>query len=171
MTEEARATLRQTAQTRPGRANWLALAAFLALCFAVAAIGGAVTRSSVDTRYPSLAKPAFTPPDGVFAPVWTTLYAMMALAAWLVWRRIGWQGGALLLFFVQLALNLLWSILFFGLQLVGLALVDIVVLVIVIALTTIAFWPVDRRAGLLFVPYLVWVVYAGTLNGAIWHLN
>jgi translocator protein len=137
----------------------------------VAGIGGAVTRTSVDTWYTILAKPAFTPPDWVFGPVWTVLYAMMALAAWLVWRRIGWQGSALLLFFVQLALNLLWSILFFGLQLVGLALVDIVVLVIMIALTTIAFWRVDRRAGLLFVPYGIWVAYAGILNGAIWHLK
>jgi translocator protein len=137
----------------------------------VAGIGGAVTRTSVETWYPTLARPAFTPPDWVFGPVWTVLYAMMALAAWLVWRRIGWQGSALLLFFVQLALNLLWSILFFGLQLVGLALVDIVVLVIVIALTTIAFWWVDRRAGLLFVPYGIWVAYAGILNGAIWHLK
>jgi tryptophan-rich sensory protein len=118
-----------------------------------------------------LAKPAFSPPDGVFGPVWTVLYATMALAAWLVWRRIGWQGGALVLFFVQLGLNLLWSILFFGLQLVGLALIDIVVLVIVIAMTTIVFWRVDWRAGLLFVPYLIWVGYAATLNGAIWHLN
>jgi translocator protein len=171
LTEEARATLRQTAPTRPGRANWLALAAFLALCFAVAAIGGAVTRSSVDTWYATLAKPAFTPPDWVFAPVWTALYAIMALAAWLVWRRVGWQGGAMYLFFAQLALNLLWSILFFGLQLVGLALVDIVVLVVLIALTAVAFWRVDRRAGLLLVPYLLWVLYATALNGAIWRMN
>jgi translocator protein len=149
----------------------MALLAFLAVCFVVAGIGGAVTRTSVDTWYPTLAKPAFTPPDWVFGPVWTVLYAMMALAAWLVWRRTGWQGWALTLFFVQLALNLLWSILFFGLRLVGLAMVDIVVLVIVIALTTIAFWRVDRRAGLLFVPYLIWVIYAGALNGAIRHLN
>jgi translocator protein len=171
LTERARATLRHTASTRHGRATWFALLAFLAVCFVVAGIGGAVTRTSVETWYPTLARPAFTPPDWVFGPVWTVLYAMMALAAWLVWRRIGWQGSALLLFFVQLALNLLWSILFFGLQLVGLALVDIVVLVIVIALTTIAFWWVDRRAGLLFVPYGIWVAYAGILNGAIWHLK
>jgi translocator protein len=147
------------------------LAAFLALCFAVAAISGAVTRASVDTWYPTLAKPAFTPPDWVFAPVWTALYATMALAAWLVWRRVGSQGGAMYLFFAQLALNLLWSILFFGLQLVGLALIDIVVLVVLIALTTVAFWRIDRRAGLLLVPYLLWVVYATALNGAIWRMN
>jgi tryptophan-rich sensory protein len=152
-------------------ANWIGLTAFLVACFAVATIGGVVTQASVDTWYPTLAKPAFTPPDRVFGPVWTVLYAMMAVAAWLVWRRIGWHGGALVLFFVQLALNLLWSILFFGLQLVGLALVDITVLVVLIALTTVAFWRIDRRAGLLLVPYLLWVVYASALNGAIWLMN
>ena len=152
-------------------ANWVALAAFLAVCFAVAGIGGAVTATSVDTWYPTLAKPAFTPPDRLFGPVWTVLYAMMALAAWLVWRQVGWQASALLLFFAQLALNLLWSVLFFGLQRVGLALVDIAVLVVLIALTTIAFWRIDRRAGLLFVPYLLWVAYASALNGAIWRMN
>lgn len=156
---------------RHSRASWIALLAFLAVCFAVAGIGGAVTATSVDTWYPTLAKPAFTPPDAVFGPVWTVLYAMMALAAWVVWRRVDWQGWALYLFFAQLALNLLWSILFFGLQLVGLALVDIVVLVVLIALTTAAFWRVDRRAGLLLVPYLLWVVYASALNGAIWRMN
>jgi tryptophan-rich sensory protein len=156
----------------PGRAaNWIALTAFLVACFAVATIGGVVTQASVDTWYPTLAKPAFTPPDWVFGPVWTVLYAMMALAAWLAWRRIGWQGWALVLFFAQLALNLLWSILFFGLHLVVLALVDIVVLVLLIALTTVAFWRIDRRAGLLLVPYLLWVVYASALNGAIWRMN
>jgi tryptophan-rich sensory protein len=162
---------RQRESMQGRAADWIALLAFLAICFAVAGIGGAVTRTSVDTWYPMLAKPAFTPPAWVFAPVWTALYAMMALAAWLVWRRVGWQGWALVLFFAQLALNLLWSILFFGRQLVGLALVDIVVLVVLIALTTIAFWRIDRRAGLLLVPYLVWVVYASVLNGAIWHMN
>lgn len=163
--------VRHTASTRRGRASWIALLAFLAVVFAVAGIGGAVTRTSVDTWYPTLAKPAFTPPGWVFAPVWTALYAMMALAAWLAWRQVGWQNGAIYLFFVQLALNLLWSILFFGLQQVGLALAEIVVLIVLIAMTTIAFWRIDRRAGLLFVPYLLWVVYAGALNGAIWRMN
>ena len=153
------------------RANWIGLLAFLAVCFAVAGIGGRVTATSVETWYPTLAKPGFTPPDWIFGPIWTVLYAMMAVAAWLVWRRIGWQGPTLYLFFAQLALNLLWSILFFGLQLVGLALLDIVVLVVLIALTTVAFWRIDRPAGMLLVPYLLWVVYAGALNGAIWRMN
>ena len=153
------------------RANWITLLGFLALCFAVAGIGGAVTATSVETWYRTLMKPAFTPPDRVFGPVWTTLYAMMALAAWLVWRRIGWRDQALRLFFAQLALNLAWSILFFGLHLVGLALVDIVVLLVLIAATTLAFWRINRWAGLLLVPYLLWVAYATALNGAIWLMN
>jgi translocator protein len=144
---------------------------FLTVCFAVAAIGGMVTATSVDTWYPTLAKPAFTPPDRVFGPIWTALYAMMALAAWLVWRRVGWGARALWLFFAQLALNLAWSVLFFGWQRIGLALVDMALLLALIALTLVAFWRIDRRAGLLLVPYLFWVAYASALNGAIWLMN
>jgi translocator protein len=95
----------------------------------------------------------------------------MALAAWLVWRRVGWRDPALGLFFAQLALNLAWSVLFFGLQRVGAALGEILLLLALIAATTLAFWRIDRRAGLLFVPYLLWVGYASLLNGAIWLLN
>jgi tryptophan-rich sensory protein len=153
------------------RASWIALLVFLTVCFAVAAIGGMVTATSVDTWYPTLAKPAFTPPDRVFGPVWTALYAMLALAAWLVWRRVGWGAWALWLFFAQLALNLAWSVLFFGWQRIGLALVDMALLLALIALTLVAFWRIDRRAGLLLVPYLLWVAYASALNGAIWLMN
>ena len=95
----------------------------------------------------------------------------MALAAWLVWRRVGWRVLALGLCFVQLALNLAWSILFFGLQLIAAALADILLLVALIAATALAFWRVDRRAGLLLLPYLLWVGYASLLNGAIWLMN
>ena len=153
------------------RASWIALLAFFGVCFAVAGIAGVVTATSVDTWYPTLAKPAFTPPDRVFGPVWTALYAMMALAAWLAWRRVGWEGRALRLFFAQLGLNFAWSVLFFGWQLIGLALVDIALLLVLIGLTAVAFWRIDRRAGLLLAPYLLWVAYAGALNGAIWLMN
>ena len=160
-------------RTRQGARSGLVLVGFLVLCFAVAGIAGAVTSSSVETWYPTLEKPAFTPPDWVFGPVWTALYAMMALAAWLVWRRTGWSGGrnALGLFLGQLALNLAWSVLFFGLQQVGWALVEIVVLLALILATTMAFFRIDWRAGALLVPYLLWVGYAGALNAGIWALN
>ena len=114
-----------------------------------------------------------TPPDWLFGPVWTVLYIMMAVAAWLVWRsgdRVRAQD-ALYLFAVQLALNLAWSLLFFGLRDPALALVEVVGFWIAIAATTRAFWPLDRRAGLLMLPYLAWVGFAALLNAAIWWLN
>jgi tryptophan-rich sensory protein len=155
----------------PAGKDWLVLIALLALCFAVAGIGGFVTATSVESWYPTLAKPGFTPPDWVFGPVWGALYAMMALAAWLVGRRVGWRDRVLGLFFAQLALNLAWSVLFFGLQLIGAALAEILLLLALLAATTLAFWRIDRRAGLLFVPYLLWVGYASLLNAAIWLMN
>ncbi|MDZ3838241.1 MAG: TspO/MBR family protein [Rhodospirillales bacterium] len=155
------------------RSDLLGLAGFLLACFAVAAAAGAVTADSVATWYPTLNKPAFTPPDWVFAPAWTVLYAAMAVAGWRVWRKVGFAGGrnALTLFAIQLLLNGVWSFLFFGAHEIGIALIDIVVLLLVIAATTAAFWRIDRIAGLLFVPYLLWVGYATALNAGIWLAN
>ncbi len=162
-----------SAPARSSRRDIFALAGFAIVCFAVSAIGGAVTAGSVETWYPTLDKPGFTPPDWLFAPVWTALYAAMAVAGWLVWRKVGFAGGrlALTLFAVQLALNCSWSILFFGAHETGAALVDIVALWVVILAATVVFWRIDRLAGLLFVPYLLWVGYAAALNGAIWLRN
>ena len=113
------------------------LLAFIALCLAVAAAGGAVTASSVGTWYAGLAKPAFNPPNWVFAPVWTALYLMMAVAAWRVWRRRGapLAHPALAMWALQLALNLCWSHVFFGARLIGAALAEIAVLLAAIAVT------------------------------------
>ena len=158
---------------RSRRDDLIGLAGFLLACFAVAGAAGAVTADSVATWYSTLNKPAFTPPDGVFAPVWTALYAAMAVAGWRVWRKVGFAGGrtALGLFAVQLLLNGAWSFLFFGAHRIGAALVEIVVLWLVIAATTIAFWRIDRIAGFLFFPYLLWVGYATALNAGIWLAN
>lgn len=155
------------------RRDIFALGGFAIVCFAVSGIGGAVTAGSVDTWYPTLNKPAFTPPDWLFAPVWLALYAAMAFAGWRVWRKVGFTGGrlALSLFAVQLALNGTWSILFFGAHEIGAAFMDIVLLCFVILAASVVFWRIDRLAGLLFVPYLLWVGYAAVLNGAIWLLN
>ena len=155
------------------RTVWLTFFGFVLACFAVSAIGGAVTATSVGTWYRELNKPGFTPPDGVFAPVWTTLYAMMAVAAWRVWRRVGFAGGrnALTLFGVQLAFNLAWSFLFFGFQAIGWAFAEILLLWGLILATIRVFVRIDRAAGLLLVPYLLWVTYAAALTGTIWHLN
>ncbi len=147
--------------------KWLVLAGLLVLCLAVGSGAGYLTAQSVVTWFPTLVKPSFNPPSWLFAPVWTTLYIMMAVAAWLVWLR----KGSLILFYVQLALNFAWSLLFFGLHSPAMALVDIVALWIAIFLTLVSFWKIDRRAGWLLVPYLAWVSFASVLNASIWWLN
>jgi translocator protein len=147
--------------------KYFALAAFLILCLAVGGGAGFLTAQSVVTWFPTLVKPSFNLPSWLFAPVWTTLYIMMAVAAWLVWLR----KGSLALFYVQLALNFTWSLLFFGLHSPVMALVDIVTMWVLILLTLLGFWKVDARAGWLLVPYLAWVSFASVLNASIWWLN
>lgn len=136
-------------------------------------IGGFVTANSVDTWYQTLQKPPFSPPDWIFAPVWTALYVLMAIAAWRVWRHrpsdVRWW--ALAAFFVQLGFNLAWSLIFFGQQQIGLALVEIVVLLIVIVATSFLFWHIDRLAGALMAPYALWVAFASALNASLCLLN
>jgi tryptophan-rich sensory protein len=123
--------------------------------------------------YASLAKPPWTPPSAVFAPVWTTLYVLMGVAAWLVWQRAGFggAGAGLIWFLVQLVLNALWSYLFFGLHHIDLALIDIVALWAAILVVTLLFWRTDWRAGALMLPYLTWVAFASALNFALWRMN
>ncbi len=161
------------ASNRPNLRSVLGLLVCLALCFAVSGLGGLITAQSVGTWYQELAKPAFNPPDWIFAPVWTTLYLLMAIAAWQVWRRAGLRDGrsALVVFGVQLALNLGWSATFFGLRMPGLALIVVLVLLASIVLTIHLFWKADRLAGALLVPLLAWVGFATVLNAAIWRLN
>jgi tryptophan-rich sensory protein len=151
----------------------IGLLAFIILCLVVSGIGGAITATSVGTWYQTLEKPPFNPPDWVFAPVWTTLYILMAIAAWRVWRGRSFEvmGKALAVFAVQLGLNLAWSFLFFGLQRIDLALVEIVILLCTIITNMVMFWRIDRPAGLLFGPYAVWVTYAAVLNASLWLLN
>ena len=158
---------------RTAAAEAAGFAASLLLCFAAAGVGGLFTASSVFDWYPALAKPAWTPPDSVFAPVWSVLYFMMAISAWLVWRRDAApaRSGALVLFAVQLALNVGWSACFFGLRRPGLALVEIVLLLAAIVATIDAFRRVSRIAAVLLLPYLAWSAFATILNGAVWWLN
>ena len=165
---------REVAVTSPGKGRQLAmLLFFLVICFGTAGVGAALTAVSVRTWYQTLSKPAWTPPDWVFGPVWTMLYMMMALAAWLVWRRTGWSTGrtALGLFAAQLALNAVWSPLFFSLHSPGIALVDILLLWAAIAATLWSFRRISALAASLLVPYLMWVSYATALNCAIWRMN
>ena len=141
------------------------------LCLAVGALGGWVTATSVKTWYPLLSKPGFTPPDWLFGPVWTALYVLMGIAAWRVWRADAKARNALAVFVVQLALNLAWSVVFFGLRKIGAAVAVIVLLEAAILTTMAAFWRVDRSAAALLLPYALWVAFATVLNIAVWRLN
>jgi translocator protein len=152
-----------------------ALAASVALCFTAAAIGSVAVTRTIETWYVALHKPSWNPPNWLFAPVWTTLYLLMAISAWLIWRNRDASPTqarlALWLFLIQLALNAAWSWIFFAFMLPGAALVEIVVLWIVILATIIAAWPISRTASLLLVPYLGWVTFASVLNATLWRLN
>lgn len=152
---------------------WGSLAIFVLFCFLVEIIGGIWTRESVMTWYPQLSKPFWTPPSWVFGPVWTTLYVMIAVSGWLIYRSepSAMRSKALVFYGIQLALNFIWSFLFFSLQNPALALIDIAFLVVAILLTIVNAWPVNRVAGWLLFPYLVWVLYAASLNMGIWILN
>ena len=152
------------------RRDALALVGWLALTFLAALTGVFVTTGG---WYASLVKPAWNPPGWLFGPVWTLLYSMMGVAAWMVWQRGGWTGQRrpLSLYVVQWALNALWTPLFFGLHRPGLALSEIVVLLFAVLTTLTSFWRVRRIAGALLVPYMLWIAFAATLNFAIWRLN
>jgi tryptophan-rich sensory protein len=148
------------------------LLGWLLLAFAAAALG-AVASVSAASFYRELDLPGWAPPGSVFGPVWTVLYAMMGVAAWLVWREAGFRnaGGALALFVVQLAVNALWSWLFFAWRMGLAAFVDIVTLWVLLVMTIVAFWRVQRWAGALLLPYLAWVSFAAVLCYAIWQRN
>ena len=144
------------------------LLVFLVVTFGAAAFGA---QFMPGPWYAELVKPAWTPPNWIFGPVWTALYVMIALSAWLVWRAEPRFGLPLGLWFAQLGLNTIWSWLFFGLERPGLAAIDIVVLLATIVATAYVFARVSRTAALLLLPYALWVGFASALNVAIWRLN
>lgn len=139
----------------------------------LAAALGARASISASSFYADLVLPAWAPPASLFGPVWTALYAMMALAAFLVWRERGWRAAApaLTLYLLQLGINALWSWLFFGWKLGGLAFADILLLLALIVTTLVAFWRVHKLAACLLLPYLAWVSFASVLNYAVWQAN
>lgn len=151
--------------------EYLALAVALGASFGAAALGSSATVRGLREWYPSLRKPRWNPPNAVFGPVWTVLYLAMAVAAWLAWRTGAGVTLALSLFAAQLALNVAWSVVFFGLRQVRAGFVVIVCLWLAIAVTLVVFASIDPVAGALFVPYLAWVTFASFLNGAIARLN
>jgi tryptophan-rich sensory protein len=151
----------------------IALVVVLVACFAASAIGGALTRPNLDW-YATLTKPSFAPPNAVFPIVWTILYAMMAGAAWLVWRSAGDEGDkktALVWFGIQLAINVLWSFAFFWLHSPPFGFGVIMALIVAILITLILFDRVSRPAALMLIPYLLWVGFAAGLNFTLWVLN
>lgn len=173
MAQQTESPSAQTPNPRRGVRASLMLLVFIGVCFAAAAVGSSVTTPALDDWYANLNKPDWNPPNAVFGPVWSVLFLLMAMAGWLIWKRRGFvdSGLPLSLFAVQLAFNVLWSVLFFGLRNPGLAFADVVCLWLAIAATLVSFWRVRPLAGALLVPYLGWVSYAAALNVAIWQLN
>jgi tryptophan-rich sensory protein len=153
-----------------GVKEWIGLLVSLVICFAVAGLGSLATTPNIPTWYATLNKPSWNPPNWLFGPVWTALYAMMAVAVWLVWKKTGWNT-AVIIFAVQLALNLAWSFIFFGFHQPGLAFLEIVLLWLAIAATILMFFQVSTVAASLLIPYLLWVSFAAALNFTIWRLN
>lgn len=150
----------------------LGLAGWLAASFVTGGIG-AVASASAASFYGGLAQPSWAPPAWVFGPVWTVLYILMGVAAWLVWREHGFRGAAvaLRLYVAQLVANALWTWIFFAWHQGALSLAEIVVLWLLIAGTLLAFWRLHRLAALLLVPYLAWVSFATALTFSLWRLN
>lgn len=145
------------------------------ICLAVGYLSGMVTRASITTWYPTLVKPSFNPPNWIFAPVWTSLYVMMGVAAGLIWNQITTQKvavtKALQIFAIQLILNALWSYLFFGLHNLMLATIEVVLLWLMIFETYSQFAKINKTASYLMLPYLAWVSFASVLTASIWWLN
>jgi tryptophan-rich sensory protein len=152
--------------------RWGGLILWLLVSLAAGGAGALATRQAREF-YGALVKPSWAPPGWLFGPVWTVLYVLMGVAAWLVWRRAGWSGarGALTLFVVQLVVNAAWSWIFFAWRHGALALADIVVLVALIVATMIAFARVNGLAAALLLPYLGWVMFATALTYSIWRAN
>ena len=153
--------------------NTVPLVFFLTVCLGVSAVGGWITQTSVNDWYQTLAKPPMNPPDWVFAPTWITLYVMMAVAGWRVWLRPenSLRRMAMVAFAIQLMLNLIWSFIFFGAKSPGFAAIEIVLLWISILITLLLFWRIDRFAGWMMCPYVLWVSFAIYLNISIVLLN
>lgn len=152
----------------------LKVAAAIALCEAAGVVGSFYTAQSIPTWYATLARPELAPPNWVFGPVWTTLFALMGIALYLVWKKgANTRTGktALTIFAVQLVLNVLWSVIFFGARSPGGALLEIALLWFAIAATIIAFKRISLAAAWLLAPYFLWVSFAMYLNYAIWVLN
>ncbi len=146
---------------------------FILICQSVGIIGATFTMSSLDNWYRTIQKPSWNPPDWIFGPVWTTLYAIMGFSMWTIWKNRATQkiSWCIIIFIIQLLLNGIWTPLFFGLKNPALALIDIMFLFSAIIATIIIFYKVNRLASLILIPYLLWVGFATILNYHLWKLN
>lgn len=156
------------------KSNLVKLVVSILGCELAGILGGFFTQASVTTWYPALEKPSFTPPSWLFGPVWVFLYLLMGISFYLVWNsqvRTQLKTVALILFLVQLGLNILWSFLFFYLKNPLLGFIEILILLVFIILTAITFHPINKTAAYLFIPYILWVGFASILNLSIWKLN
>ncbi|ETZ20324.1 TspO/MBR family protein [Pedobacter sp. V48] len=146
----------------------------IAIPLAMGAIGAWFTSQYVKTWYVTLNKPSFNPPNWVFAPVWTTLFILMGIAAYLVWlkrEQVQYFTRTVAIYLIQLVLNVMWSFLFFYAHEIGLALFEIIALLLVIIINAMVFYKIDKTAGLLFIPYILWVGFATILTYSIFSLN
>jgi benzodiazapine receptor len=149
----------------------------IAVCEFAGLIGSFFTTLSISTWYAGLARPQFSPPNWIFAPVWTMLFALMGISLFLVWKNDSSidskkrKRGGIILFFIQLFLNVLWSVIFFGLHNPGAAFAELIALWLAIFAAIIAFYKISKSAAWLLVPYVIWVSFAGYLNYSIWVLN
>lgn len=154
--------------------HWLSYIVGVLIAQAAGGLGSLFTTAKIPTWYATLVKPSFNPPSWIFGPVWTTLFLMMGIASAMVWQRRGVSSAAnpaLIAYGVQLALNVLWSVLFFGAESPAYALICVIALWFAILLTIVLFWRVNHAAAWLLVPYLAWVSFASILNFSLWRLN
>jgi len=154
--------------------NALFLVLFIIIAQMAGIIGSVFTADSVTTWYKEISRPSFTPPDWLFAPVWITLYVLMGISAFLIWKKRDKKKEvktALIIFFIQLVLNSLWSIIFFGFHLTLIAFIEIILLWVAILFMIIKFYPISRAASLIQIPYLLWVSFAAVLNLSFTALN
>ena len=164
--------VRKKKEDKKSISNVLKFITMIAVSLLAGFIGSIFTTPSIAGWYRELVKPNFSPPNWIFAPVWICLYLLMGIAAFLVWRKQGkGMKMALTFFFIQLALNSLWSIIFFGAHNIMLAFFEIIILWIAILITTIRFFKISKPAGWLMLPYIAWVSFATVLNLAFWILN
>lgn len=151
--------------------DWKALLVSIIICNLAGAIGSIFTFEAIPNWYATLTKPSFSPPNWVFGPVWTTLYLLMGISAYLIWEKSKKFNMPLKIFALQLFLNALWSFIFFGMKNPALAFLEIIALWLSVAYTIVLFYKLDKRAAYLLLPYIAWITFASVLNYFIWKLN